>query len=84
MFLEDKIVEAATIVKVLTNQFLKNSITYIEAGLVEFWKDRIEEQHALDKFKYRLQYQQSPNYRMMLDRKIVTLADQTKLDFYVY
>lgn len=83
-FLEQQLVEAATIVKVLNTQFLYNSINYIEDGMVIYWKDRLEEQHALAKFKYRYDYQLSPQYRRILDRKFITLADETQLDFYTY
>ena len=87
-YLEDDIVSAATIVRVLSDSYLYNAITYIEDGLVYFnqTKEDLEYQHAIQKFKYRYQWQQTPQYQMRLNRKIVHLCDEcgTTLDMWVY
>ena len=52
--IEAEILIAATIVTVVTNAFLENSITYIEDNLVVFIKDEVEKYNALNKFCHRL------------------------------
>ena len=57
---EKDILIAATIVRILSNEYLQNAILYIENNMIEFYRDDLEYQHALAKFKYRLDYQLHP------------------------
>ena len=52
--LEDDLILSATIVRVLTPEYLANSILYIQSGLVEYNKFELDQRNALRKFKYRL------------------------------
>lgn len=52
--LEDDLVLSATIVRVLTPEYLSNALLYIQSGLVNYNKFELEQRHAIRKFKYRL------------------------------
>ena len=52
--LEDDLVLSATVVRVLTPEYLANALLYIQSGLVEYNKFELEQRHAIRKFKYRL------------------------------
>ena len=52
--LEDDLVLSATIVRVLTPEYLANALLYIQSGLVEYCKFELEQRNATRKFKYRL------------------------------
>lgn len=77
--MEAEMLIAATVVTVLTNQFLQNSIAYIEDNLVMFIKDEVEKYNALKKFKDRLEWQHSLEYQTMkleqLSRKMCEVKE---------
>lgn len=64
-----ELIIAATVVKVLSNEFLANCITLIEEGLSTSSKEQLEKLDALRKFKERYQYQQTDQYKKLHEVK---------------
>lgn len=57
---EKDILSAATIIRVLSTEYLQNAVLFIQSDMVQFFEDRLKELHALQKFKYRLEYKLHP------------------------
>ena len=57
---EKDILSAATIIRVLSTEYLQNAVLFIQNDMVQFFKERLKEMHALQKFKYRLEYKLHP------------------------
>ena len=70
--LQDEMVTAAILVTVHGLNYWTNCIKYIKAGLVMFEKQKLvfdECIHAIDKFQYRFNWQSSPQYQEMKNRR---------------
>lgn len=60
--LHSDILTSAKIVRVLSIAYLANAITFLKECCIEYWKDQFQCFNALQKFKYRLSWQNSDEY----------------------
>ncbi len=67
--LHSDILTSAKIVRVLSIAYLANAITFLKECCVEYWKDEFEYYNALDKFKHRLNWQQTGWYKQLHEVK---------------
>lgn len=59
------ILTAAKIVRVLSKAFLANAVTFLKYCKIDFWKDQFEYYNALQKFRYRLGWQKTDEYKKL-------------------
>ena len=67
--LHSDILTSAKIIRVLSVAYLSNAITFLKDCKVDYWKDEFEYYNALDKFKHRLNWQHTNQYKQLHRRK---------------
>lgn len=68
--LHSDILTSAKIVRVLSIAYLANAITFLKDCKVDYWKGEFEYYNALEKFKHRLQYQSTQQYKKLHKKEI--------------
>lgn len=65
--LHSDIVTSAKIIRVLSVAYLANAITFLKDCKVDYWKSEFEYYNAIEKFKYRLGWQQTEQYKKIYE-----------------
>ena len=67
--LHSDILTSAKIIQVLSVAYLANAITFLKECRVDYWIEEFEYYNALDKFKYRLGWQKTDQYKKLHEVK---------------
>ena len=67
--LHSDILTSAKIVRILSVAYLANAITFLKECCVEYWKYEFWYYNALDKFKHRLGWQHTEEYKKLHEVK---------------
>lgn len=63
------ILTSAKIIRVLSIAYLTNAITFLKECRVDYWKSDFEYYNALQKFRYRLGWQKTDEYKKLHEVK---------------